>query len=301
MHRRAFIKDTGKTAVAFSVFGSIRWNNNHFIGDTPTTTDILGPYYRPGAPFRKNINPPGFSGEMLHFFGLVLKEDGKTPVQNCLVEIWQCDAHQHYDNTSEDFRYRGSQKTDAFGKYAFITTQPVSYPIEEGSSIYRPAHIHMRIAKDGQQDLITQIYFKGDALLEHDGPASAPTATNRILSIGKNNQNEKELRFDIVLADELKPSDEVFKKLTGVYKMNDKSMVEFYKEGDLLFIKWDGQIIEALCYRRNNEFSGGVNNTTTAKFEIVPDQKVKVALHFYAVQDMTIKEFTLEGVKSFKY
>lgn len=301
MDRRVFIKDISKTAVATSVFGSIRWSNNHFIGDTPTTTDILGPYYRPGAPFRTNINPPGFSGELLHFSGTVLNKDGKTPVQNCLVEIWQCDADQRYDNTSEEFRYRGAQKTDASGKYAFITTQPVPYPIEEGSSIYRPAHIHMRIANDGQQDLITQVYFKGDALLEHDGPASAPTAIHRILTIGKNDRDEKELRFDIVLAAELKPTAEVFTTLTGIYKMNDKSMIEFYREGDLLFMKRDGQIIEALCYKREHEFSGGVNNTTTAKFEITPDEKVKVALHFYAVQDMMIKEFTLEGVKAFKY
>lgn len=66
MHRRAFIKDTSKLAVAISVFGRIKWDNGQFIGDTPTTTDILGPYYRAGAPFTHNINPPGFSGELLY-------------------------------------------------------------------------------------------------------------------------------------------------------------------------------------------------------------------------------------------
>lgn len=299
MHRRAFIRDTGKTAVAISVFGSIQWSHTHFVGDTPTTTDILGPFYRPGAPLRTNINPPGFSGELLHFSGTILKEDGKTPFQNCLVEIWQCDKNQQYDNTSDDYRYRGAQKTNASGKYFFTTTQPVPYPIEEGSSIYRPAHIHMRIAGDGQQDLITQIYFKGDSLIEQDEAASAPTAMNRILSIGKNSRNEKELRFDIVLAKEVKPGDEVFKDLAGIYKMNDKSMIEFYREGDLLFMKWNGQIREAVSYKGNNEFSGGINSKTTAKFEITSDQKVKVTLNFYAI--ILKKELALEGVKVFHY
>jgi protocatechuate 3,4-dioxygenase beta subunit len=299
MDRRAFIKDTGKTAIAIGVFGSIKWNNNNFIGDNPTTTDILGPYYRPGAPLRTNINPPEFKGEALHLSGTIFKEDGKTPLKNCLVEIWQCDADQHYDNTSDEYRYRGAQKTDHSGKYSFITTQPVPYPIEEGSSVYRPAHIHMHIACDGQQDLITQIYFKGDSLLEQDHAASAPTAINRILTVGKNNRDEKELTFDIVLAKELKPVDDVFKNLGGVYKMNDKSMLEFYREGDLMFMKWNGQIREALSYKGDNEFSGGVSNTTTAKFEIMPDQKVKVTLHFYAL--ILQKELTLEGVKAFKY
>lgn len=299
MHRRAFIRDTGKTAVAISVFGSIQWSHTQFVGDTPTTTDILGPFYRPGAPLRTNINPPGFSGELLHFTGTILKEDGKTPFQNCLVEIWQCDKNQQYDNTSDDYRYRGAQKTDASGKYSFTTTQPVPYPIEEGSTIYRPAHIHMRVAGDGQQDLITQIYFKGDSLIEQDEAASAPTAMNRILSISKNNRNEKELRFDIVLAKEVKPTNQVFDDLTGIYKMNDKSMIEFYREGDLMFMRWNGQIREALSYKGNNEFSGGINNMTKAKFEITSDQKVKVTLQFYAL--ILKKELTLEGVKKFKY
>lgn len=299
MHRRKFIQDTGKTAIAISVFGAIQWNHTQFIGDTPTTTDILGPFYRPGAPYRTNINPPGFTGDLLHLYGTICKEDGKTSFRNCLVEIWQCDKDQHYDNTSDAYRYRGAQKTDASGKYAFITTQPVPYPIEEGSPIYRPAHIHMRIAGDGQQDLITQIYFKGDSLLKQDAAASAPTATNRILDIRKNERNEKKLKFDIVLAKELKAADEVFKKLAGIYKMNDKSMMEFYKEGDLMFVKWNGQIREALSYKGNNKFSGGVNNTTTAQFELISDQKVKVAFHFYAI--ILKKELTLEGVKVFKY
>ena len=299
MHRRAFIKDTGKTAIAISVFGNIKWDDSYFVGDTPTTADILGPYYRPGAPLRTNINPPGFHGELLHFSGTVTKEDGKTPVRNCLVEIWQCDSNQQYDNTSDEYRYRGAQKTNTLGKYSFITTQPVPYPIEEGSSVYRPAHIHMRVACDGQQDLITQIYFKGDSFIDQDEAASAPTATHRILTLSKNGRNEKELKFDVVLSKELKPADELFKNFAGVYQMNDKSLMEFYREGDLLFMKWNGQIREALAYKGNTQFSGGVNESTKAKFELLSGHKVKVTLHYLA--PALKKEFNLEGTKAFKY
>ena len=299
MHRRAFLKKTGTVAVAVGVFGSIRWNNDHFIGDSPTTTDILGPYYRPGAPIRTNINPPGFSGERLHLSGFIFKEDGKTREKNCLVEIWQCDKNQQYDNISDDYLYRGAQKTDANGSYSFITSQPVPYPIEEGSSIYRPAHIHMRIAAEGQQDLITQIYFKGDSYIEHDTAASAPTAINRILNIRLNNKNEKELRFDLILAKEYKPTDEVFNRLSGIYRMSDKSKIEFYRENDLLFMKWNGQIREALLYKGDNEFWGGVNNASLAKFELLPNQGVKLTLRYNA--PALNKDFNLEGIKAFKY
>ena len=299
MNRRGFIKDTSKLAVAISVFGRIKWDNGHFVGDTPTTTDILGPYYRPGAPFRHNINPPGFSGEQLHLSGTIFKEDQQTPFANRLIEIWQCDANQHYDNTSDDYRYRGTQKTDSAGRYSFITTQPVPYPVEEGSSIYRPAHIHMHISGEGEQDLITQIYFSGDAYIKEDPSASAPTAINRILTITSNSQNEKHLRFDVTMAKEYKPEDSVFKTLAGLYKMNDKSIMEFYRDGDLLFLKWNGQIREALSYKGNNEFSGGIDNATTAKFKLLPEQIVKVAVHYIA--PALRKEFNLEGTKTFKY
>ena len=79
MQRRKFVTDSGVLAIGIGIFGRIQFNGKKFIGDTPTTTDILGPFYRPGAPLRVNINPPGFSGEPLHLSGTVLKEDQKTP------------------------------------------------------------------------------------------------------------------------------------------------------------------------------------------------------------------------------
>ena len=185
MQRRKFIKETGLTAIALGVFGSISWSKTGFVGDTFTTTDILGPFYRPGAPFRQNLNPPDFSGEVLHLKGTIFKDDGKTPMNNCLIEIWQCQHDGLYDNISDDYLYRACQKTTSNGKYHFITTQPVAYPVEEGSSVFRPAHIHMRISSEGQQDLITQIYFKGDPYLDSDPSTRPPLSVNRILSITK--------------------------------------------------------------------------------------------------------------------
>ena len=44
MQRRKFIKDSGIFAVGIGVFGNIKWDGRKFIGDAPTTTDILGPF-----------------------------------------------------------------------------------------------------------------------------------------------------------------------------------------------------------------------------------------------------------------
>ena len=78
MQRRSFIKEASMYAVGIGVFGNLQWNNNRFIGDSPTTTDILGPFYRPGAPSRLDLNPPGFQGEILHLTGTIYKEDGNV-------------------------------------------------------------------------------------------------------------------------------------------------------------------------------------------------------------------------------
>ena len=125
-------------AVGVGVFGSISWDNEKFVGDTATTTDILGPFYRPNAPLRVSINPPGYSGSLFHLSGTVFKEDGKTPFPNCLVEIWQADDQKGYDNTTDDFGYRGSQQVGKNGKYHFITSLPKPYPLGPGSD-YLPA------------------------------------------------------------------------------------------------------------------------------------------------------------------
>src|SRR5688572_23267020 len=303
MQRREFITDSGILAIGIGIFGSIKWDGNKFIGDTPTTTDILGPFYRPGVPLRSNLNPPGFSGEVLHLSGTVFKEDLKTPFKDCLIEIWQCDNELNYDNTSDNYKYRGAQKTGANGKYHFITAQPLAYPVRQGSEIYRPAHIHLRISGEGQQDLITQIYFKGDPYIEEDSSASAPEAINRIMHVTKNKKNEKQVIFDIIMAKEFKPDKSVFEKVSGVYSMSDNSTVEFYQAGDLLFMKWNGQIREALGYKGNNEFIGGTGNRS-AKFDIQTDGAVKVRLQFFTAlkrEHKEYKEFNLEGVKAFKY
>jgi protocatechuate 3,4-dioxygenase beta subunit len=99
MKRRTFIKNSTLTAFSVAAFGSIQWNGKSFAGDNVTTTDILGPFYRPGSPMRSNLIPPGSTGEVMHLSGTVFQKDGKTPMADALIEAWQCDEHEHYDNT----------------------------------------------------------------------------------------------------------------------------------------------------------------------------------------------------------
>ena len=295
MKRRTFIEEMGLFAVGIGAFGSVSWREGRFMGDTPTTTDILGPWYRPGAPFRTNLNPSGFNSEILQLSGTVYKEDGKTPMNNCLIEIWQCNKDGLYDNTSDEFVYRASQQVKAGGRYSFSTGIPVAYPSEADPTQYRPAHIHMRISAKGRQDLITQLYFKGDPNLETDPSTKSPLSINRILPLTKIGDNESALRFDVILRNEYLPDDTVFHKVSGVYKMSDNSMMEFYREGDLLFYKRNNQISGGLSYRDANTFIGGVNDTE-ATFELRPQGNATVQFRF-----SRRRETRLTGLKIVNY
>lgn len=269
MKRRTFIEKSSLMAMSISALGAIHWNGKSFVGDSPTTTDILGPFYRPGAPMRSDIIPPNSKGSPMNLSGTIFKEDGKTPLGNVLVEIWQCDENEYYDNISDSYLFRGAVKTEKNGKYEFKTIVPVPYkadPNDEAS--WRPAHIHMRVSVADQQDLITQIYFKGNKYNDTDTWASSAQAVNRILAITKNAAGGNAVIFDVVLNKEFPLDKEVYNKITGIYRMDDKSTLEFTKSDDLLNMKWNGQLVESLKYIGNNTFEGG-SGFPKVKFELL--------------------------------
>jgi len=298
MKRRTFVKNSVVTAFSVAAFGSIHWNGKTFVGDTVTTTDILGPFYRPGAPMRSNLIPAGSKGDVLRLSGVVFKTDGRTPLGDALVEAWQCDENEHYDNTSDEFIFRGAVKTDKGGNYNFKTIVPVPY--EAVAGVWRPAHIHLRISSADHQDLITQIYFKGDEYLSKDTSSVSPNSANRILEISKTSSGEKNVKFDVVMGRTYPLSDEGYKAICGLYLLSDGRKVEFYREDDLLFWKMNGQIHEALMYKGNNSFEGGLG-FRKVQFELQAHGETKVKISVNSTPDDPSKLATAEGVKFLKY
>lgn len=293
MQRRNFIIRSTMLAFSVSAFGGIQWNGSNFEGDSPTTTDILGPFYRPGAPKRNNLIPPGSKGTPLNLQGVVYNENKDKVIKNALVEIWHCDENQYYDNATDDYLCRGALNTNSKGQYNFKTIIPVPYkasPNDESS--WRPAHIHMRVSVPGQQDLITQIYFKGHKYIDSDTWASRPEAVNRVLEITQNEKGHQQVVFDIILKKEIPLSEESYDKITGLYKMEDKNNMEFIKKDDMLFLKRNGQLAEGLSYIGSNTFEGGIGNLKVT-FELLEKGKTKVVVHFYSK--------TIHGEKFLKY
>lgn len=254
MKRREFTKLTGLSIIAISTTGFISFNGENYVGDCETTSDILGPFYRPDSPVRDNLIIKGEPGEIVELSGTVRHKDCSTAYKNAKVELWHCSHEEVYDNDSDEFRYRGTTYCDEGGNYKFKTQMPVPY--DAGGGEIRPAHFHMMISAPGYQNLITQIYFEGDPYLEKDPSTISPKAKQRILKLKKEGELNK-IVFDCNMNDQLKPSISALESIKGTYRDADSGEISeiFSRDGDL----WVKNEVfgKVYSYRGKNDFEYG--------------------------------------------
>jgi catechol 1,2-dioxygenase len=151
-----------------------------------TEADILGPFYRFGAPFRNRLAGPDEAGERLVLTGTVFSADCRTPLPGALIEVWQANHAGLYDTNTPGnfteattFHLRGMLRTNEAGRYEIDTVVPGRYPVppnlpglEKYAGLTRPAHVHFRVMESLHVPLTTQLYFKGDPFVRKDPWAS---------------------------------------------------------------------------------------------------------------------------------
>jgi len=115
-------------------------------------------------------------GERIVVAGKVTDELGR-PVKNTLVELWQANSagryvhkvDQHDAPLDPNFFGGGRCLTDNEGNYKFYTIKPGAYPWGNHPNAWRPQHIHFSLfGNQITSRLVTQMYFPGDPLLDHD-------------------------------------------------------------------------------------------------------------------------------------
>jgi catechol 1,2-dioxygenase len=279
MQRRLFIKNTALSAVAISAFGFVRLEDDHYVGDCETTSDILGPFYRPGSPVRNDLVVAGDNGQAVQLSGTIKHNDCITPYANAKIELWHCDPKGVYDNASQEFRYRATAFSDDKGRYSFKTILPIPYEI--GNGVSRPAHFHLMITAEGYQPLITQLYFSGDKYIAKDPSAASAAAKRRILKIQKNAKGMSKVLYDVSMSPTLVAEPAALDKLTGVYTSpTDKSKIlTLFKQEHALWMK-NEVFGESFSYTGNNtfEYPGSPKGYEAAlHFEVMPTGSVKLS------------------------
>jgi protocatechuate 3,4-dioxygenase beta subunit len=163
---------------------------------TPSDDNILGPYYRPNAPFRDDLTERGTLGTRVTVEGRVV-DAACQPLAGALIDLWQADDEGGYDNDGKDdpapeiFVLRGRLYTGSDGRYSFRTIIPGRYL---NGQQYRPAHVHVRVSAPGFAQLTTQLYFEGDPYNDID-PFIKDSLIMPLTDVG----SEKEAKFDFVL------------------------------------------------------------------------------------------------------
>ena len=133
------------------------WEDAEAKAAQPTPKDVLGPFFKKGAPNEGLLHKPGTPGFPLRVTGKVTNTRAEK-IPGARIEIWHADHVGIYD--LEGFRYRAGLITGASSDYTVETILPGHYDD-------RPAqHIHYLISAPGHRTLITQAYFATDPYFE---------------------------------------------------------------------------------------------------------------------------------------
>jgi hydroxyquinol 1,2-dioxygenase len=160
--------------------------NNGDHGNTETTANLLGPFWRPDAPLMAsgdNIvrNTDTTKGAKLIVSASVVDSTGAA-VAGAEIDVWHSSNEGFYENQDPeqaDMNLRARFFTNEQGKFSFETIKPIGYPIPvngpvgvflklQGRHNMRPAHIHFMIRKQGYKTQFSQVYSSDDPNLETD-------------------------------------------------------------------------------------------------------------------------------------
>lgn len=106
----------------------------------PTNPDMLGPFYKPGAPERSSV------GKGYVLSGVVKSSADCHHIKEARIEFWLAGPEGEYADN-----YRATIISDQAGAYHFESNFPPSYS-------GRPPHIHIKVSAEGFRTLVTQHY-----------------------------------------------------------------------------------------------------------------------------------------------
>jgi hydroxyquinol 1,2-dioxygenase len=158
--------------------------NNGNRGQTETSANLLGPFWRMNSPRTESggsiVRSPT-PGPAL-FVNCWIKDTRGNPISGAEVDVWHSSPEGFYeqqDPKQAPMNLRGKFTTDADGHFSFRSVKPAGYPIPIDGPVgdliragkrhnFRPAHLHFLVFKEGFKTLISQVYVNGDDKLDTD-------------------------------------------------------------------------------------------------------------------------------------
>jgi protocatechuate 3,4-dioxygenase beta subunit len=132
-------------------------------------------------------------GQLIQIRARVVDEDG-SPVPGAMVEIWHCNAAGKYIHPNDsndapaDPNFYGAARvmTGDSGLIELRTIKPAAYPVPDTGGWWRPPHVHFSVwGRVWLSRLVTQMFFPGEPLNEHDAILNAvrdPEARSRCIA-----------------------------------------------------------------------------------------------------------------------
>jgi protocatechuate 3,4-dioxygenase beta subunit len=184
-----------------------------------TAAELSGPagLTRRLAPTRADLAGHGAKralGQLIHLRTRVVDEDG-APVPGALVEIWHCNSAGKYIHPNDthdappDPNFYGAARLVAgdSGLVELRTIKPAAYPVPDTDGWWRPPHVHFAVmGRIWLSRLVTQMFFPGEPLNEHDAilnairdPASRERCIARLAPTAKGPADALVYEYQIVV------------------------------------------------------------------------------------------------------
>ena len=181
---------------------------NHVRPQSAVGFALVGPFYRANAPLRKRgecMASYDTEGDRVRITGKVCDLTTNAPVAGATLDVWQAATNGMYENQDEnqpDYNLRGRFRVNETGRFELVALLPTPYPVPIDGPVgelmklakhqpYRPAHIHFIVSAPNYETLITQVFRKGDDIIDED-----PVFTADQTMIGEFRKDNGQYRLD---------------------------------------------------------------------------------------------------------
>jgi len=186
---------------------------NHVRPQSAVGFALVGPFYRANAPLRKRgecIASDDTAGERVRISGRVYDLATNMPIAGAMLDLWQAATNGLYENQDEnqpDYNLRGRFQANEAGRFELAALLPTPYPVPTDGPVgelmklakhqpYRPAHIHFIVSAPNYETLITQVFRKGDDIIDEDPVFTADQTT---LGEFRKDNGQYRLQYDFQL------------------------------------------------------------------------------------------------------